>query len=173
MLFIFETLYDQKALSVMAEALRKTIRKKNSKRSHILGIIIIICAILLSLPGKNEEFVISVNFIITWIVIIIMVLTLMFEDKLKGFFAKKRMLPGTEKAVTTFKEDVYVLETNAGKTEFYYSNIFALAETEEYFVFVFNKNHAQVFDKNNMNGGSVQDFKKFITEKTQKQIQAI
>ena len=59
--FIFETNYDQKGITVMAKALRKTIRKKRSKRSHIFGIIIIICAILLSIPDKNEEFVITMN----------------------------------------------------------------------------------------------------------------
>ena len=34
--FIFETNYDQKGISAMAEALRKTVRKKRSKRTHIL-----------------------------------------------------------------------------------------------------------------------------------------
>ena len=44
--FIFETIYDQKGISVMAEALRKTIRKKRSKRSHICAILIIILAVI-------------------------------------------------------------------------------------------------------------------------------
>lgn len=48
--FVFETNYDQKGITLMAKALRKTIRKKRSNRLHILGIIIIICAILLFLP---------------------------------------------------------------------------------------------------------------------------
>ena len=35
--FIFETNYDKKTVAAMAEALRKTIRKKRNKRTHILG----------------------------------------------------------------------------------------------------------------------------------------
>jgi len=35
--FRFETVYNQKAFTSMAKALRKTIRKKRSKRSHIFG----------------------------------------------------------------------------------------------------------------------------------------
>ncbi|MBQ2753683.1 MAG: YcxB family protein [Firmicutes bacterium] len=171
--FIFETLYDQKALSIMARALRKTIRKKHSKRSHIFGILIIILAILLSFKGNTEGFTLTSNFIITWIVIIIMVLALIFEDSLNAFFAKKRALPGTEKAVTTFKEDVYVSETNAGRTEFFYGNINILAESDGYFIFVFNQNHAQLFDKNNIVQGTSDEFRKFITEKTGKEIQKI
>ncbi len=171
--FIFDTLYDKKGLSIMAKALRKTTRKKKSRHSHILGILIIICAILLSLPGKNEEFTITINFVVTWAVIIIMVLALIFEDKLNGSIAKNRMLPGTERSVTTFKENVYISETNAGKTEFYYSNIDAIAESAEYFVFIFNKNHAQLYDKNSLTNGTVESFRKFIIERTQKEIQAI
>jgi len=35
--FKFETAYDQKALSAMARGLRKTVRLKKSRRSHIIG----------------------------------------------------------------------------------------------------------------------------------------
>ena len=45
--FQFETRYDQKGLTAMARALRKTIRKKSSRRSHIFGWCIVALAILL------------------------------------------------------------------------------------------------------------------------------
>lgn len=35
--FTFETTYNQKAMTTMARALRKTVRKKHSRRSHIFG----------------------------------------------------------------------------------------------------------------------------------------
>lgn len=38
--FTFETIYDQKAMKAMANALRKTVRKKRSRRSHIWGLIV-------------------------------------------------------------------------------------------------------------------------------------
>ena len=152
--FVFETNYDQKGITAMAKALRKTIRKKRRKRSHIFGIIIILCAILLSIPDKNEAFVITTNLVVTWIAVGVMVLTLLFEDKMNGYIARKRMLPGMEKSIVTFQEESYLSETAVGKTEFYYNNINTLVETDEYFVFIFNQNHAQIYDKNGMTKGN-------------------
>ena len=171
--FIFETNYDQKGITAMAKALRKTIRKKRSKRSHIFGIIIIICAILLSLPDKNEVFVITMNLVVTWIAVAVMAITLLFEDKINGYIARKRMLTGMEKSIVTFKEESYLSETAVGKTEFYYNNIHTLAESDKYFVFIFNQNHAQIYDKNGLKEGSLEEFRKFITEKTGKEMQRI
>lgn len=171
--FIFETIYNQKGISVMAEALRKTIRKKNSKRSHIYAVLVILLGIMLSFSQNGEEFKITFKFIITWLVIIVMIITLLFEDKINGYIAKKRMITGMEKSITTFKEDSYISETNIGKTEFYYNNIKIIAETEDYFIFVFDPSHAQIYDKNGITKGTIEEFKKFITQKTELEIQKI
>ena len=47
-----------------------------------------------------------------------------------------------------------------------YSNIVALAQTEGYFVFVFGKNHGQVYDKAGISGGTAEQFRRFIEDKT-------
>ena len=57
--FQFETAYDQEAVTIMAKAIRKTARKKRSRRSHIFGIIVIIFALLLTVPSDNQEFVLD------------------------------------------------------------------------------------------------------------------
>lgn len=171
--FIFETNYDQKGISAMAEALRKTVRKKRSKRTHILGWLIILFAILISIPAKGEEFVLEARMIITWIVVLIMAITLIFEDKINGYIAKKRMVTGLDKAKTIFKEKKYISETKIGKTEFYYDNIKEIAETEEYIVFAFDQSHAQIYDKKSISGGTIEEFRKFIVEKTGKSIENI
>lgn len=171
--FVFETVYNQKAILAMAEALRKTIRRKRNKRTHILGWVIIILAILLSIPTGNEEFVVDAKAIVTWIAVIIMAVTLLFEDKINGYIARKRMIKGTEKATTVFKEDGYTSTTDMGKTEWYYKNILQIAENDEYFIFIFDQSHAQVYEKSAITGGTIDDFRKFITEKTEKEIKKI
>ena len=45
--------------------------------------------------------------------------------------------------------------------------------TDEYFVFIFNQNHAQIYDKNGLKEGTVEGFRNFITRKTEKEIQRI
>ncbi len=173
MKFTFETEYNQKALSVMAKCIRKTARAKHSKRSHIFGWIVIALALLLSFSSGDEGFTITFRVVITWLAAAVMLTVLLFEDKINGYFAKKRMLKGTEKAVATFDTeipDIFVSQTEVGKSEFNYDKIAMIAETERYFVFVFSASHAQVYDKKTLSGGTVNEFREFITKMTGKEI---
>lgn len=171
MKFTFETEYNQKALSVMAKCIRKTARAKHSKRSHIFGWTVIALALFLSFSSGDEGFVITFKTVITWIAAAVMLIVLLFEDKINGYFARKRMLKGTEKAVATFdteNPDMFVSKTEVGKSEFNYDKISMIAETERYFVFVFSTNHAQIYDKNTLDGGTVNAFREFVVQRTQK-----
>ena len=171
--FIFETKYDQKWISAMAEALRKTIRKKKSKKQQVLEILIIVFAVILTIPKKDEEFVITFNLIITLLAVIVMLFVFIFQDKINGYFARKRMITGMEKSITTFKEHSYISATNIGKTEFYYKNILEVVENNDYFIFIFDKSDAQIYDKNGITKGNIDEFRRFIAKKTDKEIQKI
>ncbi|MBO5365599.1 MAG: hypothetical protein J6A39_03130, partial [Peptococcaceae bacterium] len=74
--FKFETAYNQEAITVMAKALRKTVRKKRSHRSHIFGVLVIILALLLTLPLGGKAFVLDFKTIITCLVAAILCFTL-------------------------------------------------------------------------------------------------
>ncbi len=171
--FIFETAYNQKALTAMAKGIRKTARKKRSKRSHIFGVLVITLAILLTLSGAKDGFEITPNRIITWLAALVILIVLLFEDNINGYVARKRMLPGTEKSKVTFTEEGFYSETQVGNTEWNYDRILLLAETKDYFIFVFSSSHAQVYDKNNLSGGTVDEFRKFICERTGKSMIAV
>ena len=167
--FLFETDYSRKALTAMAKAVRKTVRKKKSRRSHIFGWIVVIFALLLALPiGEDASF--EARDIVTLAVSVILVLVLIFEDRLNGMIAGTRMLPGMKRNSAAFTEENYTTSNEMGKTEWYYDKIDALAESREYFVFVFGNNHAQVYAKSGISGGTVDDFCSFITEKTGKTV---
>ena len=171
--FCCETAYNQEAISVMAKVIRKTVRKKRSKRSHVFGFIVIIFALLLTLPLCNENFVLDFRTIITWIVTAILLFTLIFEDKINGYVARKRMLPGLTKANVTFREDGYHSETELGSSDFKYDTIALLAETKDYFVFIFGQNHAQIYSKKSITGGSVEEFRSFLMDVTGKEMQIV
>ena len=173
MQFTFQTDYDQRSLSVMAKCIRKTARAKRSKRSHIFGWIVIALALLLSFTSGEEGFTVSLNTVLTWLVAAVILVTLVFEDQLNGYVAGKRMVKGTEKATATFdteNPDKYVSKTELGKSEFSYDKIALLAETDRFFVFVFSASHAQVYDKYSLSGGTVNEFRAFITKTTGKQL---
>ncbi len=171
--FVFETIYNQKAFTAMARALRKTVRKKRSRRSHIFGWIVIVLSLLLTVSDFRDGIVIDMKNIVTWLATLCILVVLIWEDAINGYIAGKRMLKGTEKSITVFQEDDYCSTTDIGKTEWRYDKIVMLAETVGYFVFVFSASHAQVYDKAGISGGSVEAFRKFIEGKTGKMIQRV
>ena len=172
--FTFETVYNQKAVTTMARTLRKTLRKKRSRRTHIFGWIVIVIAVLLTLPLGDKEFAINFKTIVTWIAALAILITLLFEDRMNGYVARKRMLAGMDRATTVFNEEGYVTTTSIGRTEIPYDrNIDLLAETKDYFVFIFDKSHAQVYDKHSLSGGTLDEFRKFIQSKTGKEVVGI
>ena len=167
--FTFETEYNAKSLAIMAKALRKTIRKQHSRRSHIFGWIITVPALLLIF--KNLAF--DLRTVVTSAAVLAIVAALLFEDRLNGYFAKRRMLTGTEKAVTVFSENSFLSTTDTGKTEWGYDAIVTVAETTNFFIFIFSASHAQLYDKHRLTGGTAEDFHRFIESATGKPVQHI
>lgn len=168
--FTFETIYNQKALTTMAKALRKTVRKNKSRRSHILGWIVMIMGVLLAVNSLRSGVIFSAKNMVTWLAIIAIFIVFIWEDKINGYIARKRMLSGTEKATTIFNEEGFVSTTEIGKTEWNYDKVIRIADTKDYFVFIYSANHAQVYDKNNISGGTTEEFYRFIEEKIGKKI---
>ena len=164
--FTFETQYNAKTLAVMAKALRKTVRKKRSRRSHIFGWIVMAFSLLLLMSDGFRS-------IATWIAVLIILIALLFEDRLNGYVAKMRLLPGTDSSVAVFSENSFVSTTGVGKSEWNYDKIVTIAETEDFFVFIFSANHAQLYDKRHLSGGTVDDFRRFVESVTGKTVQTV
>ena len=171
--FTFDTVYDQKALTAMARGLRKTIRKKHSIRSHIFGWLVILFILLLTVPLNGEPLAVEARTIITWGAGAMILVALLFEDKLNAWFARRRMMPGTDRATSVFTEESYSSETGAGTTQWRYDNIREIAEDRNYFIFVFDQRYAQVYDKRTLSGGSAEEFRSFIRQKTEKDVRCI
>lgn len=169
----FQTVYDRKALQTMARALRKTVRKKHSRRSHVFGWLVAILGLVLSVLPGEDGFVVTGKTILTWLIVAVIVAALIWEDRLNGYFAGKRALPGTKHTTSTFDEEGYTSTNAAGETRWNYANVYTVAETRDYFVFVLNANHAQVYQKENMTGGTADEFRAFMEEKLGKPVKRI
>ena len=169
----FQTVYDRKALRTMARALRKTVRKKHSRRSHVFGWIVAALGLLLSLLPGEDGFAVTGKAVLTWLIVAVIVVTLIWEDRINAYFAGKRALPGTLCTTTTFDEEGYTSTNTAGETRWKYENIQLVAETAEYFAFVLNANHAQVYQKESMTGGTANEFRAFLEEKLGKPVEQI
>lgn len=171
--FRFETKYDQRGLTAMARAMRKTIRRKRSRRSHIFGWCVVALAVLLmaaeQMLGKPWVLRDTLNLAVA----VILIAVLLTEDQVNAFFAKKKILPGTSSAKSVFTEEGYTSTTAAAVTEFHYETIRQVCETAKYFVLLFSRQHGQIYDKATLSGGTVEDFRSFITQKTGKPIASI
>ena len=168
--FRFETRYDQKGLAVMARALRKTIRKKRSRRSHIFGWCVIVLAALLVAAQRLAGEPWTLRDTLNCGVGVILIVVLLTEDQVNAFAAKKKMLPGTSSARSVFREESYTSATEAATTEFHYEAVQQVCETADYFVLLFSRQHGQIYDKASLSGGTTEEFRTFITEKTGKPI---
>lgn len=167
--FTCHTTYQQKALTAMARALRKTVRAKRSRRAHIYSWFVIgITLVALYLSWGTIWQTIADGVVIAGLLLVIWK-----EDALNGFFAKRRMLPGTDAADLIFREDDYLVKSAAAESKWQYDKILALAETKEYLLFVMGKHHALAIEKAALEGGSVLEFCHFLEERTGKKIQAI
>ena len=169
----FETDYNMETLTAMARGLRKTVRKKRSRRVHIFAAVVLVLGLLtlVATAAGGEPF--GASGVMTLLAMLVLILTTLFEDRLNAWFARKRLLQGTEHAVATFEEDGYVSATSVTESRFSYAQIVAVAETEHYFVFALSSHHTQAYDKRHIRGGSVEDFRAFIAEKTGKPVEKI
>ena len=104
----FETDYNMETLTAMAKGLRKTVRKKRSRRVHIFAAVVLILGLLTILATVAGGEPLGVSGVVTLLAMLVVILVSLFEDKLNAWFARKRLLPGTEHAVATFEEDGYV-----------------------------------------------------------------
>lgn len=167
--FTCHTTYNQKTLTAMARAVRKTVRAKRSRMIRCYAWIIIgLLLVSLWLSWENVWQTIA-----NCVVIAALLLINWKEDALNAFFAKRKVLPGTDAADTTFYPDHYLVKTAAAESKWHYDKILALAETQDYLVFVMGKNHALAMEKAALEGGSIPEFCRFLEEKSGRKIQNI
>lgn len=171
--FKCETVYNAKAMAVMAKAMRKTVRRKHSRRSHVFGWIVLALGLLLSIVNFLDGDPIGFSAVITWAAMAVILGALLFEDRINGWVAWKRLLPGTERAAAIFRPDDFDTETDVGKSRWKYDKIQLVAETDGYFVFIFSPSHAQIYDKAHLSGGTPDEFREFIEKVTGTPVQYV
>lgn len=171
--FTFNTVYDQRAVVDMSRVLRKTLRKKRDRRARIFGWVVLGLGVLTLIPLGEETFTLDFGTVTTMIAMLVVLVTLLFEDQIDSWVARKQILRGADQITSVFREESFLSDCEAGKTERRYDSIDMLAETQRYFVFLFRPRHALLYDKESLTGGTVEQFRTFITEKTGKSMQMV
>jgi hypothetical protein len=169
MTFRFETDYDLETLTAMAKGIRRTVRKKRSCLVHIFAALVVLMEAFFLLMDLRKN-ALDVGDVLALIAVLAIIIVVRTEDRLNARTARARLLPGTEHASTVFDEDGYTVKTSVNEGRWQYKQIFAVAETERYFILTLSKDYAQAVDKEGMQGGSTAEFRAFIKEKTGKPV---
>ena len=170
MRFVIETTYSQKGMTVMARTLRKTLRRKTDILSNIFaGVAFVIALLLLIMDGWPFSF----KGWITAVIALFMLTAVLWQDRLNGALAGRKMLPGMETVKAVFTEEKYINSTAAAETHWNHTQIKAVYETKDYFVFFLSDRHGQIYDKHGFSEGTPEEFRTFISEKTGKPVEYI
>ena len=157
-----------RSMTIASRAMRKVLQRKSSILWAIFGWSVFFINALLLIPFDGETFTLDASTVISLLVEVMLLSVLLFQDRFNGMIARKNALAGTKEYHVAFGEDSYSVVTAATTSTFRYELIDALAESQDYIIFLMKKRYAQPLDKRTLTGGTVEEFKRFLEEKTGK-----
>lgn len=157
-----------RSMTIAARAMRKVLRRKRSILWAIFGWSVFLFNALLLIPFDGEPFTLDVRTVTSLLVEVMLLSVLLFQDRFNGMIACKNTLVGTKEYHVAFGEDSYTVVTAVTTSTFRYELIDALAESQDYIILLMKKRYAQPLDKRTLSGGTVEELKRFLEEKTGK-----
>ena len=133
------------SMTIAARAMRRVLRRKRSIMWAIFGWTVFLFNALLLIPFDGEPFALDV----------------------------RTVTSGTKEYHVAFGEDSYTVVTAATTSTFRYELIDALAESQDYIILLMKKRYVQPLDKRTLTGGTVEEFKRFLEEKTGKDFRRV
>ena len=162
-----------RSMTIASCAMRKVLRRKRGIMWAIFGWSVFFINALLLIPFDGEPFTLDVSTVISLLVEVMLLSVLLFQDRFNGMIARKNALAGTKEYHVAFGEDSYTVVTAATTSTFRYELIDALAESQDYMILLMKKHYAQPLDKRTLTGGTVEEFKRFLEEKTGKTVRRV
>ena len=157
-----------RSMTIASRAMRKVLQRKSSILWAIFGWSVFFINALLLIPFDGEPFTLDASTVISLLVEVMLLSVLLFQDRFNGMIACKNVLAGTKDYHIAFGEESYTIVTAATTSTFRYELIDAMAESQDYIIFLMKKRYAQPLDKRTLSGGTVEELKRFLEEKTGK-----
>ena len=162
-----------RSMTVAARAMRKVLRRKRSILWAVFGWSVFLFNALLLIPFDGEPFTLDASTVISLLVEVMLLSVLLFQDRFNGMIACKNTLAGTKEYHVAFGEDSYTVVAAVTTSTFRYELIDALAESQDYIILLMKKRYVQPLDKRTLTGGTVEEFKRFLEEKTGKDFRRV
>lgn len=171
-MLVIQTEIDHRAMTALARANRKTLRRGQSGPVRALAWFVVALELFLTVTyvrGGETDW--PVNALLG----LFMLGCLLLEDRIGGAAALRRIPPDRRTVNATFQGDSssYVHRTRAGESWQLYSQLRAAVETEDYFILLQDRRHGQVYDKKGFSWGTPQEFRELIHKKTGLKIEKI
>lgn len=165
--FTFDMNYDLKAMTAMARAIRVGLQEEQAKKSNIIGWGFIALTVLILLFSGKFGWV----QILACVLILCFAAYLIWQDKVNGYLAMKKLPAKMRTGKWLFREDGYFSDTEAGESDYSYKNIFMMVESQGYMILVFHEGSAHIIDLATIQGGTAADFRKLLRRQTSLTIQ--
>ena len=157
-----------RSMTIASRAMRKVLRRKRNIIWAIYGWSVFFINTLLLIPFDGEVFTLDASTAILLLVEVMLLSALLFQDRINGMIACKNTLAGTKEYHVVFGEESYTVVTEVTTSTFRYELIDAMAESQDYMILLMKKRYAQPLDKRTLTGGTVEELKRFLEEKTGK-----
>jgi len=157
-----------RSMTIASRAMRKVLQRKSSILWAIFGWSVFFINALLLIPFDGEPFALDVRTVSSLLVEVMLLSVLLLQDRFNGMIACKNTLAGTKDYHIVFGEESYTVIAEVTTSTFRYELIDALAESQDYIILLMKKRYAQPLDKRTLTGGTVEEFKRFLEEKTGK-----
>ena len=157
-----------RSMTIASRAMRRVLRRKRSIIWAISSWSVFFINALLLIPFDGEPFALDVRTVTSLLVEVMLLSVLLFQDRFNGMIACKNTLAGTKDYHIAFGEESYTVVTEVITSTFRYEMIDAMAESQDYMILLMKKRFAQPLDKRTLTGGTVEEFNRFLEEKTGK-----
>ena len=157
-----------RSMAIASRAMRRVLRRKRSIIWAIFDWSVFFINALLLIPFDGEPFTLDVTTVTALLAEVMLLSVLLFQDRFIGMIARKNTLAGTKDYHIVFGEESYTVITEVTTSTFRYELIDAMAESQDYMILLMKKRFAQPLDKRTLTGGTVEEFKRFLEEKTGK-----
>ena len=157
-----------RSMTIASRAMRKVLRRKRNIIWAIYGWSVFFINTLLLIPFDGEVFTLDASTAILLLVEVMLLSALLFQDRINGMIACKNTLAGTKNYHIMFGEESYTVVTEVTTSTFRYELIDAMAESQDYMILLMKNRFAQPLDKRTLTGGTVEELKRFLEEKTGK-----
>ena len=156
------TTYDRRALATLSRALRKTVRRTRARLLRVWCGALLALSLLAAWGAWGQWGSVALDGAVAGL----MLAVLLGEDAINAFFASRSALPGMEVCTVRFLEEHYETQIAGAVTRWQYGKILRLAENDRCLVLILGKNHGQLCDKEGLTGGTPEELRALLEEKT-------